>query len=108
MNGPQLQFLASWGGPTPESFDSIPWERTHRGGGFSLAILLQVLHFLKPYGLGTRTFVALKELVHLECYGSVFTRSPSPRTPYTIQLIFVLYYLERSIFKSVTVKYLTK
>jgi len=38
MNGPQLSFLASWGGPTPESLDSLPWERTHRGGGFSLLL----------------------------------------------------------------------
>src|SRR6266481_1349232 len=49
MNGPQLQFSASWGGPTPEPFGSFPWERTRRGGGFSLALLLHTLHFLKPW-----------------------------------------------------------
>ena len=49
INGPQLRFLASWRVPTPELFSSFPWERTHRGGGFSLTILLQTLHFLRPW-----------------------------------------------------------
>ena len=49
MNGPQLRFLASWRVPTPELFSSFPWERTRRGGGFSLTILLQTLHFLRPW-----------------------------------------------------------
>ena len=63
MNGPQLSFLASWGGPTPTSYDARLWERTHIGGGFSWRYSLsEALHFLKPYGLITRTFVAQNSL----------------------------------------------
>jgi hypothetical protein len=31
--------LASWEAATPISFETIPWERAHTGGGFSGAIL---------------------------------------------------------------------
>lgn len=41
--------LASWRRPTPSSFDAVPGEYTHRGGGFSLCYFSMLLHFLKPY-----------------------------------------------------------
>jgi len=40
-NGPQLRLLASWKKRTPASFDAIPWEHTHTGGGFSLVLFFE-------------------------------------------------------------------
>src|SRR5258708_6356759 len=57
-----FKFSASWGGPTHTSYDASLWERTHIGGGFSWCYSFQALHFLKPYGLVTRTFVAQNSL----------------------------------------------
>ena len=48
--------LASWRRPTPASFDALPWERTHRGGGFSWCYFSTLLHFLKPYIVMCRAF----------------------------------------------------
>jgi hypothetical protein len=39
----------------------------------------------KALWIGYRNLRSAKELVHLEEHGSVFTRSPSLRNPYTIQ-----------------------
>ena len=36
--------LASWRRPTPASFDALPCERTHRGGGFSWCYFSTLLH----------------------------------------------------------------
>jgi hypothetical protein len=49
MNGPQLPFWASWGKPTPASFDAQSWGTYPPGWRlFRYAILLKTLHFLKP------------------------------------------------------------
>ena len=49
MHGPQLRFLASWGAPTPASFDAAPLGTYPQGRWLFLgAILSRLLHFLKP------------------------------------------------------------
>ena len=58
-----LTRLASWRRPTPTSYDARLWEHTHIGGGFSWCYSLsEALHFLKPFGLVTGTFVAQNSL----------------------------------------------
>src|SRR6266581_8053234 len=80
-------------GNVPTGVEAFPW-----CSSFTSAPLPKALW------IGYRNLRSAKELGHLEEHGSVFTRSPSLRNPYTIQLISVLSYLERSIFKSVTWK----
>src|SRR5260370_18531031 len=108
MNGPQLQFSASWGVPTPTSYDASLWERTHIGGGFSwcysfaIATLPKAVWIVYPYLRSAK--IACTSGITRPCfYPQYFTAEPVHDSVFK-----VLYYLERSIFKSVTLKYPTK
>jgi hypothetical protein len=62
-------------GNVPTRAEAFPWRYS-----------CTLLHFLKPYNRWCRAFVAAHSLVHLEQHGRVFTASPAPANPYTIQL----------------------
>src|SRR5215472_16432901 len=77
--------LASWEPGTPASFDATPLGTYPQGRRLFLSYFCALLHFLNPYSRWCHAFVPANSLVHLEEHGSVFTRSPSLRNPYTIQ-----------------------
>jgi len=81
--------LASWGRATPASFEAIPWERAHTGGGFPSGYSYKTIALPKAVGwipVPKPQQIAL----YLVQHGRVFTAGPAPANPYTFRLFKVL------------------